>query len=133
MSGLYGGSKEFTGAPATTATTNAATATSAAKIDFHAEPDPLKAGEENLLRVGLTDAQGKAIADASVNVKLIMPAMPAMDMPEMKGSFDLAWDAGRQVYIGKGQAPMTGTWTVFVEARRNGAVIANLRTHVSAR
>jgi len=133
MSGLYGGSKEFAGAPAAAAKTNTGAEASAAKIDFHAEPDPLKAGEENLFRVGLIDAQGKPIADASVNVKLVMPAMPAMNMPEMKGSFDLAWDAGRQMYIGKGQAPMTGTWTVFVEARKNGAVIATLRTRLSAR
>ena len=130
VSGLYGGSKEFSAA-STTAT--AGTESSAAKIDFHAEPDPLKAGEDSQLRVSLADAQGKPIAGAGVNVKLVMPAMPAMDMPEMKTSADLAWNADRQMYIGKGQAPMAGTYSVFVEARKNGAVIATFRTHLSAR
>jgi len=83
--------------------------------------------------VSLTDAQGKAIADASVNVKLIMPAMPAMNMPEMKGSIDLHWMASQQMYVGRGQAPTAGTWNVFVEARKNGAVIATFHTRLSAR
>jgi RND family efflux transporter MFP subunit len=133
VSGLYGGSKEFAASQQAPASSDKNAVPSAAKIDFHAEPDPLKAGEDNQFRVSLTDAQGKPIADASVNVRLVMPAMPAMNMPEMKSLIDLAWDAGRQMYIGKGQAPTAGTWTVFVEARRNGAVIATYRTHLSAR
>jgi len=131
MSGLYGGSKEFAGAPAATAKSGAET--SAAKIAFHAEPEPLKAGEDNQFHVTLTDAQGKPISDANVNVKLIMPAMPAMNMPEMKTSIDLPWTAGQQMYMGKGQAPTPGMWTVFVEARKNGQVIATFHTHLSAR
>jgi len=62
-----------------------------------------------------------------------MPAMPAMNMPEMKSSFDLTWNADSQMYVGKGQAPMQGQWNVIVEARRNGGVIASYRTHLSAR
>ncbi|MGD0097818.1 MAG: efflux RND transporter periplasmic adaptor subunit [Terracidiphilus sp.] len=133
MSGLYGGSKEFAGTAATTATTNSGAEAPAATIDFHAEPDPLKAGEDNQFNVSLTDAQGKPVSDAIVNVKLIMPAMPAMNMPEMKSSFDLLWAAESKKYIGKGQAPVAGTWTVFVEARKNGPVIATFHTHLSAR
>jgi hypothetical protein len=37
------------------------------------------------------------------------------------------------MYVGKGQPPMSGTWTVFVEARRNGSVIASMHTHLSAK
>jgi RND family efflux transporter MFP subunit len=135
MSGLYGGSKEFAGAATAAASPTAGNGAeaSAAKIDFHAEPDPLKAGEDNQFRVNLTDAQGKPIGDASVNVKLIMPAMPAMNMPEMKSSIDLPWIAGQQIYTGKSQPPTAGTWTVYVEARKNGAVIATFHTHLSAR
>jgi hypothetical protein len=62
-----------------------------------------------------------------------MPAMPAMGMPEMKSSSELAWKAGSKSYEGKGQAPMAGTWTVLVEARKNGNAIASTRTHLSAR
>jgi len=59
--------------------------------------------------------------------------MPAMNMAEMKNRFDLPWVAGRQMYIGQGQAPMAGSWTVLVEARRNGVIIASFHTHLAAR
>jgi nitrogen fixation protein FixH len=93
----------------------------------------MKAGEDNQFRVTLTDAAGKPIADARVTVTLIMPAMPSMNMPEMKSTVELSWKAGTQMYVGKGQAPMPGTWTVLVEARKNGSVIASLHTHLGAR
>jgi uncharacterized GH25 family protein len=63
------------------------------KIDFHADPNPMKAGEDNQFHVTLTDAAGKPISDARVTVTLIMPAMPSMGMPEMKSSCELAWKA----------------------------------------
>ena len=50
----------------------------------------------------------------------------------MKSSFELAWKADSKRYEGKGQAPMAGTWTVLAEARKNGGVIASMRTHLSA-
>jgi Cu(I)/Ag(I) efflux system membrane fusion protein len=137
MSGLYGGSKEFGGGsqgqtPTATSPEKSAEA-GAAQIEFHADADALKAGEDNSFHVKLTDAGGKPIADAKVTVTLIMPAMPSMGMPEMKSSFELTWVADRQMYVGKGQPPMSGTWTVFVEARRNGSVIASMHTHLSAK
>jgi hypothetical protein len=54
-------------------------------------------------------------------------------MPEMKSSFDLPWNASDRSYAGKGQAPMSGTWNVIVEARESGKVIASSRAHLSAR
>jgi len=51
----------------------------------------------------------------------------------MKSSFELPWSAARQMYMGKGQPPMSGTWSVLVEARRNGSVIASTHTHLSVR
>ena len=33
------------------------------KIDFHADPDPMKAGEDNHFHVKLTDADGKPITE----------------------------------------------------------------------
>jgi hypothetical protein len=62
-----------------------------------------------------------------------MPAMPSMDMPEMKSSFDLPWMEVRHMYVGKGRPPMSGSWTVLVEARKNGGVIASTHTHLSAK
>ena len=137
MSGLYGGSKEFGGGsqgqtPTATSPGNS-TEAGATHIEFHADADPLKAGQDNPFHVKLTDAGGKPIADAKVTVTLIMPAMPAMGMPEMKSSFELPWAADRQMYAGKGQPPTSGTWTVLVEARKNGSVIASTHTHLSAK
>ena len=37
------------------------------------------------------------------------------------------------MYMGKGQAPMAGTWTVIVEARKNGCRDRILPHHLSAR
>jgi hypothetical protein len=136
MSGLYGGSKEFGAGqqplPTTSSTSNGAEPNEN-KLEFHADADPLKAGDDSSFRVSLTDAKGKPVADAQVTVTFIMPAMPAMNMPEMKNAFGLQWMADRQMYMGKGQAPMAGSWTVLVEARRNGSVIASYRTRLNAR
>ncbi|MDR3750985.1 MAG: efflux RND transporter periplasmic adaptor subunit [Terracidiphilus sp.] len=134
MSGLYGGSKEFSAGQSASAAAAGKTAdANAAKIEFHADADPLKAGADNPFHVNLTDAGGKPIGDAQVTVTLIMPAMPAMSMPEMKSSFALPWMASRQMYVGKGQPPMAGSLNVLVEARRNGGVIATFHTHLGAR
>jgi Cu(I)/Ag(I) efflux system membrane fusion protein len=137
MSGLYGGSKEFAGAQqsqtASPSETNDAGGANAAKLDFHADAEPLKAGEDTGFHAALTDAAGKPIGDARVTVTFIMPAMPSMNMPEMKSAFDLRWTAEKQMYIGKGQAPMAGTWTVVAQAEKNGIVIASSRTHLSAK
>ncbi|MGA2349104.1 MAG: efflux RND transporter periplasmic adaptor subunit [Terracidiphilus sp.] len=137
MSGLYGGSKEFATdqqAQSTSSSTNGESPkASAAKIAFHANPDPLKAGEDAQFQVNLTDGNQKPITDAQVTVSLVMPAMPFMDMPEMKSSFNLSWAAGSQMYMGKGQAPSPGSWNVLVEAHKNGGVIASFHTRMSAR
>ncbi len=137
MSGLYGGSKQFSGAAQEQKTTGGSAketpATAAAKIALVAEPNPLKTGEESTFAVTLTDGDGKPIADAAVTMALVMPAMPSMGMPEMKSTIAMAWNAGKKAYVGTGQAGMPGTWNVQVEARRNGAVIATYRTHLSAR
>ena len=133
VSGLYGGSKEFAAAQQAAPTSaNKSAEASAVKIDLHADPNPLKAGEDNHFHVTLTDADGKPISDARVRVTLIMPAMPSMGMPEMKSSSELAWKAESRRYEGNDQAPMAGTWTVLVEARKNNTVIASLRSHLSA-
>jgi RND family efflux transporter MFP subunit len=135
MSGMYGGSKEFAPSQAGTAGgANKGTADAgAAKIDFHADNTPLKVGEDNTFRASVTGADGKAVTDAHVTVTLVMPAMPSMGMPEMKSSFELPWSAGQHAYVGKGQPGMSGSWSVTVEARRNGAVMATVHTHLSAK
>jgi RND family efflux transporter MFP subunit len=134
MSGMYGGSKEFAANGVGPASASGSAAdVNAAKADFHADNNPLKAGEDNLFRVTLTGADGKPVADAHVTVTLTMPAMPSMGMPEMKSTSELQSDSATHTYTGKLQPGMAGSWSVFVEARRNGAVIATFRTHLSAK
>jgi Cu(I)/Ag(I) efflux system membrane fusion protein len=133
MSGLYGGSKEFaSGQQAAGAPASAGAAPGSAKIELRAAGE-LRGGEDNTFQVTLTDASGKGISDAQVTVTLVMPAMPSMNMPEMKNSFDLVWDGGRQMYVGKGKVPMAGSWNELVEARKGSALIASARMRVSAK
>jgi len=131
MSSLFGGSKEF--AAGQQAPASSSTSQNAARLDFHLDSDQLKASSDNSFHVNLTDANGKPIPDAQITVTFIMPAMPAMSMPEMKASFPLAWVEGQQIYAGKGQPPTAGSWTVQVEARKSGNVIASFHTRLSAK
>ena len=136
MSGLYGGSKEFAGgAPPQSGSPTAAGSNDAvpsARLEVHATPDPMKAGEEAEFTASLTGPDGKPTAGAQVKATLVMPAMPSMSMPEMRSSFDLNWDAGKQVYSGKDQPGMAGTWTLAVVANKDGRTIATFRSHVTA-
>jgi len=137
MSGLYGGSKEFAATPpaqgAGSSTPGGAPQAAPGKIEFHADPDPMKAGEDSSFQVKVTDSDGKSVPDANVTLTLIMPAMPSMGMPEMKSTIVLPWAADHAAYTGKGQPGMSGSWTVIVEARRKDSVIATLHTHMTAR
>jgi membrane fusion protein, copper/silver efflux system len=128
MSGLYGGSKEF-GADQRSSSTSAPTT----KIAYHVEPEPAKGGADGLFTVTLADADGKPIPDAQVTVTLVMPAMPSMNMPEMRNSFDLRWDPGHQSYAGSGRVPMAGSWNVTVVATKNGQGLATTRGHLAAK
>ena len=128
MTGLFGGSKEF----ATGQQGEAANFATAAKIELHAQGE-LKGAEENAFLATLIDPSGKPISDAQVTVTLVMPAMPSMNMPEMRNSFALTWVASQQAYAGKGNVPMAGSWNATVEARKDGNVIASARIRLSAR
>jgi Cu(I)/Ag(I) efflux system membrane fusion protein len=133
MSGLYGGSKEFaSGQPAAGVPSSLNAATGATKIELRAAGE-LKGGQDNTFKATLTDASGKPVGDAQVTITLVMPAMPSMNMPEMKNSFALSWAPGPQMYVGQGKVPMAGSWNALVEARRNGTVIASAHTRLSAK
>jgi Cu(I)/Ag(I) efflux system membrane fusion protein len=134
MSGMYGGSKEFAGGkPAPEGQpAEAGKGEAAARLEAHATPDPLKAGADGEFTARLTGADGKPLAGAEVKATLTMPAMPSMGMPEMRSSFDLKWDAGKQLYIGRGQAGIAGAWNLSVVASKDGKAIATFRTHLRA-
>jgi Cu(I)/Ag(I) efflux system membrane fusion protein len=136
MSGMFGGSKEFSGGkpgPDEQATAAGKSEDApAAQLDAHVSPNPMKAGEDSELTATLTGSDGKPVAGAQVKATLAMPAMPSMGMPEMRSSFELNWDAARQVYRGKGQAGMAGSWNLIVVANKDGKTIATFRAHLSA-
>lgn len=99
------------------------------KISTRVEPDPPNGGKENTVHVTVQDGAGKSVSDAQVHLTFTMAAMPEMKMPEMKNTADLPW-AGSD-YAGPVQIMMAGSWTVDVEARRGGEVLAKYQTHLN--
>lgn len=127
MTGLFGGSKEFArGEPQPRAAPKADL-----KIEFRTEPDPPKGAAENLVRVSVTDHSGKPVRDAQIKVTFVMPAMPSMNMPEMRASADLTWTGTD--YTGELAVPMAGPYNVSVEVRRAGQRLGSQRTRVNAK
>jgi multidrug efflux pump subunit AcrA (membrane-fusion protein) len=126
MTGLFGGVKAFQGAQKSEK--REATKYS---VSLRTDPDPPKGGAENTFQVQVTGPEGKQVPDAQVSVTLVMPAMPAMNMPEMRSVFELKWNGHE--YVGKGTLGMPGTWSVLVEARRGGATLATHFAQMTAR
>jgi len=134
MSGLYGGSKEFSGDHRAGGNQTEPQPQSAAPaITYHVAPDPPRGGEDSRWQVTLMDRGGKPVPDAQVSVTVVMPAMPSMSMPEMRNSFDLRWNATQQQYEGSGRIPMAGSWTVTITATKNGQALATTRGHLIAK
>ena len=71
MSSMFGGSKSFGDAAASTAVF---------KLSFAITPDPPQGGQSNTAHVTLLDPAGKRVSDATVRVTFVMPAMPAMEI-----------------------------------------------------
>ena len=132
MTGLFGGSKEYNekSPTAVAPSTQHAAQKRSGKITFGVQPNPPKGAAENMFHVSVVDEKGKEVPDADVSVTFIMPAMPAMGMPEMRTSFKLPYVQG--MYMGKGNIGMAGSWNVIVEAKRSGQVIATYRTRLNA-
>ena len=127
MTGLFGGSKEFARGEPQIATAPKADL----KIDFRTDPDPPKGAADNTVRVSVTDPSGKPVSDAQVKVTFVMPAMPSMNMPEMRASADLTWNGAE--YTGKLGVPMAGPYNVNVDVSRGGQRLASRQTRVTAK
>lgn len=123
MTGLFGGSKQYESGQAAISST--------IQFRFSADPASPKGGSNAPVHVIVLDASGKPIPDVAVKVALVMPAMPAMNMPEMRSPADLSWD-GTQ-YTGTVKVPSSGAWNVEIEARRNGQVLGTYRSRLVAR
>jgi nitrogen fixation protein FixH len=101
-----------------------------AKIDLTTDPSPAQKGS-NMVRVKLTDPEGKSITGAEVTVTFFMEAMPAMNMPQMKTVIKVA-DKGRGIYEGKGDLGSGGIWQVTVTAQQGGQTIVTKKLSVKA-
>ena len=82
-----------------------------ATISVSINPDPPKVGENTLI-IELAGADGKAIRDAKLKVTALMPAMPSMGMPEMRGEGDVALKGDQ--YAARVRLSMDGNWTLMV-------------------
>lgn len=122
MTGLFGGSKQYE--------SGQAAVSSEVQFRFSADPPSPKGGSNTTVHVSMLDVSGKPISDAAVKVALVMPAMPAMNMPEMRSPADLNWD-GTQ-YTGTVKVPSSGAWNVEIEARRNGQALGTYRSRLVA-
>jgi YtkA-like len=115
--------------PEPTATASPA-AGSTVNIAFKVDPDPPRAGD-NKLEVSVKQA-GASVIDATVTAVFYMPAMPAMNMPEMRSTFSLH-PSGDGVYRGTGTLIMAGTWNVTVNVSRAGDKLGSSKYTVIAR
>jgi hypothetical protein len=100
-------------------------------ITIHVNPDPPKAGE-NAVEVRIKDRTGLPVTDVDVHLLCFMPAMPSMNMPEMRSETRLV-HAKDGIYTGVASISMAGRWDVAITARRKGQVVATARAVFSAR
>ena len=124
MTGMFGGSKEFDHGQAQTPPV------SQIKITFRSDPETPRGNSDVTLHVALLDPSGKAVTDAHVKVTLIMPAMPAMGMGEMRAASDLIWKGSD--YAGTIKVPTAGSWNVEVNAIRNGQLLGSYHARLNA-
>ena len=99
-------------------------------IALKSQPTPPKAGE-NQFEVTVKAADGSPIADADVSVLFVMPAMPAMRMPEMRTSVKLI-PAGNGIYRGNGNLGMAGEWDVTITVSRKGETLGVKKQKMAA-
>lgn len=109
---------------------NAARTQNKAKVTFTIDPSPAQKGP-NTVRVKLTDETGQPISGADVAVTFFMPAMPSMNMAEMKTTIKCA-EKGRGMYEGKSELGSVGIWQVSITAKQNGRTIAIKKLTVKA-
>jgi RND family efflux transporter MFP subunit len=129
MTGMFGGSKEFDHGQTNQGQAQAP-AVSQIKLTFRSDPETPRGNSDATLHVTLLDASGKPVTDALVKVTLIMPAMPAMGMGEMRAASDLAWKGSD--YVGTIKIPTAGSWNVEVNASRNGQLLGSYHARLNA-
>ncbi len=97
-------------------------------VTLNASSYPLVKGD-NTLTVKLTDAAGKPLTDAKVNVRYYMPPMPGMAPMEYQAQAMPSGDA----YKFTANIPMEGGWRVDVTAARGDSQFPTATFNVDAR
>jgi hypothetical protein len=69
--------------------------------------------------------------DATVKITLVMPAMPEMNMAEMKVTPTVAWNGSD--YLGKANVPSAGLWNVNILVLKQNRVIASTKVQWMAK
>ena len=108
-----------------------APATAAYKVAFRTDPSPPTGSENATIHVSVTDPVGGVIRDATVRITMIMPAMPAMGMAEMRDSTPLQWNGTD--YSTALKILMSGSWNVLVNVERAGQPTATYRMRLDAK
>ncbi|HEX4999444.1 MAG TPA: multicopper oxidase domain-containing protein [Terriglobia bacterium] len=101
------------------------------KVSFRTDPSPPVGSESATIHVSVTDPSGVTIRDATVRLTLVMPAMPAMGMAEMRDSTLLQWNGTD--YSGTMKILMSGGWNVMVDVERAGQPHATYRLRLEAK
>jgi RND family efflux transporter MFP subunit len=127
MTGMFGGSKEFEHGQADQRQVPAGPQI---KFTFRSDPQTPRGNSDATLHVTVLDASGKPMTDVQVKVTLIMPAMPAMGMGEMRATSDLTWKGSD--YVGTIKIPTAGSWNVEVNASRNGQLLGSYHARLNA-
>jgi membrane fusion protein, copper/silver efflux system len=129
MTGMFGGSKEFDHGQADQGQAQAP-AVPQINITFRSDPETPRGNSDATLHVTVLDASGKPVTDVQVKVTLIMPAMPAMGMGEMRAASALTWKGSD--YAGTIKVPTAGSWNVEVNASRNGQLLGSYHARLNA-
>jgi hypothetical protein len=111
--------------------TSTSTKRAGTTIVFRTQPDPPKAGE-NQFEVTVKDKNGNGVTDAEVSVMFVMPAMPAMNMGEMRRTVKLEPSSGG-VYRGKGEVPTAGQWNVTITVFEHGRALASKKLTITVK
>lgn len=99
-------------------------------ITFKVNPDlPWSDGDK--VEVSVTKA-GAPVVDAEVGAVFYMPAMPSMNMPEMRSTYRLR-SIGDGAYRGSANLSMGGEWAVTVTALRGGEKLGSEKFSVFAK
>jgi RND family efflux transporter MFP subunit len=99
------------------------------QIQLRTEPDPAKVGD-NTIHIKVSDSKGELISNASVRIKISMPAMGSM--PPMSSEGELS-SMGNGDYSGRLNIPMAWTWQAVVTVERGGQMLGSRQFNVTAR